>query len=267
MQYDYFIKSLNENGRTIDRFVMLPAALQADEMTPFMTQLQTVVSMPLDSTAQTSFKLRYFRNDGRIYPVLVILSSKYGVWRLGFSPTQEGIKEAQNTFAGIQVLVKRYRDQKQLKLAHAVRSLERVSAAEVARETTASVVNGSPIKTSESKTSERAANQDGSNVVRLAARNPEKQRQIEPGQPPQKLAHPANAQQPKKTTASKNSPKKKGGSYLLYGIVSGAILSGALFAERALANEQPDLISVIPMPEIVAVPTLPEGELCETGYL
>lgn len=270
MQYDYFIQSLNSNGRIANKFIMIPAALQASDMTPYLTQLQTSVSLPLDETTPASFRLRYFRHEEEIYPVLVIISPKHGIWRIGFNAGDVGIAEARKTLAGIRVVFERFQAQKQLKLEAQRQQTQRVSVAGGARQAAVSVSNGSPIGTEAP-----AAKRESAKVVHLASRKPVQER-IAPAQmqlPPAQVAPAASqAEQAAASTSSmsvagKPGKKKKKFSVLVIGVIFGMILSSAFLAGQALADEAPELVSVIPMPEIVAVPHIPEGEPCEIEKL
>lgn len=125
MEYSFFIqKTRGPSGEFVDTFIMLPAsnarAQSQSAVQNLVTKhrMHTCVNLPIQGTS-LRFKGGHARMDGKVHPVLIILSTRDGAFRLPFEAGQEGVAALKKTYSGIQLAFQKLRNERLAKVGQA----------------------------------------------------------------------------------------------------------------------------------------------------
>jgi hypothetical protein len=195
MKYQFFLREqpLNEGGSQ-SYLVIVPAnsagahAQTAVQALITRHQMHTCVNLPFGNGHKVSFRLSYTEMDGLTHPILLIISSEFGAFKLPFEAGRQGYVHFHQTYNRLKVRLMEHHNKKLARLADGQRNVHRIghSQRQPATQNVAMAANGD---TRPSGVSTRSTT--------------EPRRRVHPNR---RAANEPDTQQPKRRQSPKNGP-------------------------------------------------------------
>jgi hypothetical protein len=245
MKYQFFLREQPlSDGNSQSYLVIVPAndaearAQTAIQGLVTRHQMHACVNLPFGNGYKVSFRLSYTEMDGMTHPLLLIISSEFGAFKLPFEAGRQGYMHFHQTYSRLRIRLLEYQNRKKLRIEDGTTKVRRLEhwKAEEQESSVAIAVNG---------------NSSSAGVSRRRSGQPTSNRPVHPSR---RAANEPDARS-RKPRQRANTPTKKESSpamnflkWMIGGMLGAIILMVLLLgATSALAAEtvEPEKVSKV----------------------